>query len=142
MNARTLRKRGFTLIETVLVLAIGLGLIVGGIVFFGQAQDASDLNERTRNVVGISTEVRAQYRTAGSFPSGNITNAVKDSSSIPESQFRGVTLTGSGLQSFLLEMTGLKEKVCRRMAASDMGPGGVTNASRCSSGVLAVTYTR
>ena len=140
-----LAKRGFTLIETVLVLAIGLGLIVGGIVFFQQAQASSDLTDKTRSAVGISSEVRSQYRTAANFGAADadIKEDVMTSSSIPEAQFNNVAIAvGADPQEFVLTFSALNEKVCNRMASSDLGPNSASDDADCANGNLAVTYSR
>ena len=140
------RKRGFTLIETVLVLAVGLGLIVGGLVFFQQAQASSDLTEKTRVAVGVSSEVRAQFRTAadyndGGSPGDSILGAVKRATALPESTFNSLDILGND-QEFDLVFTNLNENVCNRMATGDMGPNSTSDNTACASGTLTVTYSR
>ena len=139
----SMRKRGFTLIETVLVLAVGLGLIVGGIIFFQQAQASSDLTDKTRTAVGVSSEVRAQYRTASTFGASgtDITADVQAASSLQDASFNALTITAED-QEFTLTFDNLNEKVCERMAQSDLGPNSTSDNADCAAGTLVVTYSR
>ena len=139
--AHRLRKRGFTLMETVLVIAVGLGLLIGGIIFYQQAQASSDQTDKTRAAVALSSEVRAQYRTAANFGTGALTTAVQAASSLPTSMFNNTVITGAG-NNFTIAFSGLPPKVCTRMAANpaDLGSGPPTAA--CAAGVLTVTYPR
>ena len=57
------RRRAVTLIEAVLFIAIALGLIIGGLVFFQQAQTASRTQETVRLVNTVITGARAIART-------------------------------------------------------------------------------
>jgi hypothetical protein len=60
-----LRQRAVTLIEAVLFIAIALGLIVGGLVFFEQASIARQTTEFSRLVNAVATEsmilIRREY---------------------------------------------------------------------------------
>jgi hypothetical protein len=59
---RGLRHRAVTLIEAVLFIAIALGLIVGGLVFFRQASTARQTQETVRMAQAIVSEVRALFK--------------------------------------------------------------------------------
>ncbi|WP_294928391.1 type II secretion system protein [uncultured Paracoccus sp.] len=49
------RVRGFTLIEVVLVIAVGLGMVVGGLVFYQKAYDRAELTSR----ITIAAQIQA-----------------------------------------------------------------------------------
>ncbi|WP_411840060.1 type II secretion system protein [Paracoccus sp. ME4] len=153
-NMKSLRKRGFTLVEITLVLIIGLGLIVGGLVYFSQAQNGSDVTDRTRAIVSISSEVRSQYRMSADFD--DVTTAAEEDSSggaaatlaesvfavrsgLPASTFNDVGLTG-GDQAFTVTMANLTDSVCERLAVADLGPK--KQSAGCTAGVLTVVYNR
>jgi type II secretory pathway pseudopilin PulG len=57
------RRRGVTLIEAVLYIAIALALIVGGLVFFQQASTAQKASEGVRLASSMVAEARAMYQT-------------------------------------------------------------------------------
>jgi hypothetical protein len=56
-----LARRGVTLIEAVLFIAVALGLIVGGLVFYQQASLAARVNEQTRLFSSMYAEVNALF---------------------------------------------------------------------------------
>ncbi|MCZ8152210.1 MAG: type 4 pilus major pilin [Rhodobacteraceae bacterium] len=55
-------RRGVTLIEAVLFIAVALGLIVGGLVFYQQASLAARTQEAVRQFSAIVNEARALYK--------------------------------------------------------------------------------
>jgi hypothetical protein len=59
MRLRRHPRRAVTLIEAVLFIAIALGLIIGGLVFFQQASTAQRTTETIRLITGLVSEVRA-----------------------------------------------------------------------------------
>ena len=63
----TKRERGFAMTEVILAIVIGVGLIVGGIVAFGNAQLSSNFSDASRALVSVSSETRAYNRTAADF---------------------------------------------------------------------------
>jgi prepilin-type N-terminal cleavage/methylation domain-containing protein len=151
-DLREKRQSGFTLIEIVLVLAVGLGLIVGGVVFFQQAQVGSEVTDKTRSAVAISSEVRAQYRTQTTFGADGtaITTAVFNAASFPASVTNNVAIEAEGAtgQQFILTFSNLSEDACTRMgAASNIDNLGAnvesTDVTACATtGTLAITYNR
>jgi hypothetical protein len=59
MRPRRHPRRAVTLIEAVLFIAIALGLIIGGLVFYQQASTAQRTTETIRLITGLVSEVRA-----------------------------------------------------------------------------------
>ena len=57
-------RRGVTLIEAVLFISVALSLIVGGLVFYRQATQASQTARTVRLVTALVNETRALARTA------------------------------------------------------------------------------
>ena len=55
-------RRGVTLIEAVLYIAVALGLIVGGLVFYQQASRAAQWQDVRRGIEAVNSEVRALYQ--------------------------------------------------------------------------------
>ncbi len=138
------RRRGVTLIESVLFVSIGLGLIVGGIVFFQQANDASRTNDVVRNISNISNEVRAFYRTqpdftglnndvivaAGVVPKTLTVTAVDAGADTIANEFAGTyaIAPGSDTQTFVLTTTNVPQAVCTRIATKDASGNGPVGA--------------
>ena len=150
-NTMTLRQRGYDLLQISLGIAIVLGLMVGGLMLFNQVQTSSELSEKTRTAVSVSSEVRAQYRTEVDFSdlTTDAADPIADStfatrSGMPDAMFANLTIApGSDAQEFVLNFANLNETVCERMAIADLGPNSdpvctVTDGV----GALAVTYSR
>jgi len=132
------RKRGISLIEAVLYLVIALAVIVGGIVFFQQAQLSNQVTDTARAGVGISSQVRGLYQSQRSFGEASLTSAVVASGSVP-SNFQGgndavtgdptivhpfggdVTVNGNG-DGFAMTFVDMSEAACLRLAT--VGEGG------------------
>lgn len=129
------RERGISLIEGVLYLVIALSVIVGGVVFFQQAQLSSSVTDTARAGAGISSETRALYQNQRSFGTGDITEALLAAGAVPSNFQNGtgdaithpfggsVTVTGD-TEGFSLEMTDVTEAACLRLGSvSDTGQG-------------------
>jgi hypothetical protein len=67
LNMPKTRRRGVTLTEAVLFIAIALGLIVAGLVFFQQASLASRMSTQTRLLSALVSETRAIYQLESNF---------------------------------------------------------------------------
>jgi len=125
------RKRGISLIEAVLYLVIALAVIVGGIVFFQQAQLSNQVTDTARAGVGISSQVRGLYQSQRSFGEAELTGAVLASGSVPSNfqsdtgivhPFGGdVTINGNG-GGFAMTFVDMSEAACLRLAT--VGEGG------------------
>ncbi|MFG6573614.1 type 4 pilus major pilin [Sulfitobacter sp. 1A13353] len=125
------RKRGISLIEAVLYLVIALAVIVGGIVFFQQAQLSNQVTDTARAGVGISSQVRGLYQSQRSFGEAELTGAVLASGSVPSNfqsdtgivhPFGGdVTVNGNG-GGFAMTFVDMSEAACLRLAT--VGEGG------------------
>lgn len=159
------RKRGVvTLTETILTVAIGLGLFIGGLQIFRAAQASTDFVDRSRAAITLSAEIREQGRTLVSFDDlpgdtaqpvpeaaagspGIKTYGVYKASSLVSPLFNNVELHTSG-QLFYVYLYNLNEIVCRKLLDGDVGPNGtaaegdVYGSGSCASGDLTITYTR
>lgn len=129
------RKRGISLIEGVLYLVIALAVIVGGIVFFQQAQLSNQVTDTARAGVAMSSQTRGLYQSQRSFGAGDITAALLKSGAVP-SNFQGndgsndvivhpfggnITIAGANTQ-FTMTLTNMSEAACTRLAT--VGEGG------------------
>ncbi|MFG6083446.1 prepilin-type N-terminal cleavage/methylation domain-containing protein [Paracoccus litorisediminis] len=140
-RAGNFRKRGFTLIEIVLVLAVGLGLIVGGIIFYKQASAASEVNDKTRAIVSAVSEVRAQTRTqADTYVIADAT--VKAAASMDPTLLSSLTFGGNPLAA-TVAVTTSDPKICARLALGDFGANITTKAcGGTPATTLTVTFGR
>lgn len=139
------RKRGISLIEAVLYLVIALAVIVGGIVFFQQAQLSNQVTDTARAGVGISSQVRGLYQSQRSFGEDELTSAVLASGSVPSNfqsdtgivhPFGGdVTVNGND-GGFAMTFTDMSEAACLRLAT--VGEGG---EGPLGTGIEGMTFT-
>lgn len=148
------RKRGVTLIEAVLFISISLGLIVGGIVFFQQANTSSRTNDVVRNISGLASQIRSLYRSqpnflgltnetvanAGFLPatltfnSGNISNEFGVADGYTFSQ-------GASTDTFYIILKDVPSSVCSRIGGYDAAGQGVVGIGIVSVAVQAGAAT-
>jgi stage V sporulation protein SpoVS len=81
------RRRGVTLIEAVLYIAVSLALIVGGLVFYQQASMASRVNRLAGTMTSLISEARAlAVQTSGlGFVPGTLETVLITQGSVPAS---------------------------------------------------------
>lgn len=142
------RQRGVTLIEAVLFIVISLGLIVGGIIFFQQANLASRVNDTLRVVTGIQSETRALFASQASFGADVPLNGLLVQSGAVPTSILGAGATdlvnawGGAIEVegdgnvFTVTLADIPVAACARIASVDAngtGPAGV--------GITAVSIT-
>ena len=133
------RQRGISLIEGVLYLVIALAVIVGGIVFFQQAQLSNQVTDTARAAVGISSQTRGLYQNQRAFNDAgtpnNLTATLIASGSVPSNfldsdgdsivhPFGNVMQVFGSRQDFVLQFTDLSEEACLRLATAGQGGTG------------------
>ncbi len=122
------RQSGFTLIEAVLVLALGLSVLVGGIIFFSQAQDTSRFRDMGLLLTTITTRMSQVTRLEGYVVVNNNKAIMLDM--VPPSFVDGSkirTPVGGDLylgsespwSSFFITMRGVPPSYCKRVASRD-----------------------
>ncbi|MCW3784298.1 hypothetical protein [Defluviimonas salinarum] len=84
------RNRGFALVELVCALAVGLGVIAGGLVFYGEMQENSTSNHIMRSMTFVQSTVSSR------LPDIERQSTVKVSSTIGIDALPGFTDTGDG----------------------------------------------
>jgi Tfp pilus assembly protein PilV len=133
------RKRGISLIEAVLYLVIALAVIVGGIVFFQQAQLSNQVTDTARASVGISSQTRALYQNQRTFGASgdDLSAALLKSGAVPNTFIGGtavlpvishpfggdITVSAEDTQ-FVMTFAGMSAAACTRLATvSSTGDG-------------------
>ena len=127
-------RRAISLIEGVLYLVIGLAVIVGGIVFFQQAQLSTQITDSARALMNISSQTRGLYRNQRDFGTEELTAALVASGAVPSNAVDadgGIRLpTGSEIRvfgkgaDFAVVIPDISLEVCQRLLpVSDSGEG-------------------
>ncbi len=63
MNLLKGKKSGITLIEALIVIALGIGLIAAGLVLFSSGQNTNKVKEETSNIGQIYTKISSIYQS-------------------------------------------------------------------------------
>jgi hypothetical protein len=157
-------RRGISLIEGVLYLVLALSVIVGGIVFFQQAQLSNNVTNTSRTMTGISSQVRGIYLStqnygpdgtdltetvlaAGGVPSNFIDNngtagdSTDDRISHPfEGNIEVYSEDGGsgavGSRYFVIEMENLGEAECIRLSTLSPAGDGPLGTNMVALGIL------
>ena len=153
------RRRGVTLVEAVLFVAVALGLIVGGLIFYAQALSAGRIETATRVLSALVQEARVLHRSHGfdtplplsaaAFdPAGDLTGVLVASGAIPISQVgpagvqhpwggpvrvHGVRLDGT-LPAVAIEARDLPPFACTRLLAANASDADAARDTRGLSG--------
>lgn len=77
MNLLKGKKSGITLIEALIVIALGIGLIAAGLVLFSSGQNTNKVKEETSNIGQIYTKLSSIYQSDSIPTSGLQADAVK-----------------------------------------------------------------
>lgn len=63
MNLLKGKKSGITLIEALIVIALGIGLIAAGLVLFSSGQNTSKVKDESSNIAQIYTKISSIYQS-------------------------------------------------------------------------------
>lgn len=148
------RLRGFTMIETVLVLAVGMGVLIGGVLFYMQLEGSAQKNDKLNHINAVAAEMKTLGRSLVSYddiqdPTSNPPVAqgknVKDAaivrlSGLHEATFANIDVESDG-DGFYLHLFDLNDGTCRQLRITDFGPGVlVASATDCANGLLSIYY--
>jgi hypothetical protein len=125
-SRRSIRHRGVSLIESVLYLVIALAVVLGGIVFFSEAQLSNRVMGASRAGIAISSEVRGLFMQQKSFGANDLSTAMVSSGAVPgnyknresgvvEHPFNGLLRVQGNLEGFALVFEDLPIEACMRM---------------------------
>jgi len=132
------RRKGLTLIETAMVLAIAAVFIAGVMLFFQNASISAKTNEATSQLAAIQQAVRTVYAGQASYQtdSGTIVQGLVATRSIPQKMvtsdqqslrnaFNGPILIEptAGGANFDVVFNGLPSDACAKMLTMDFGRG-------------------
>ncbi len=148
-SPRTVRRRGVTLIEAVLYIAISLALIVGGLVFYQQASVRSRTAAVVRIYSALIAEARIVRAEANSLNDSSFEDVINARGSIPPENWDatrpegqrlrlpfpnmyasiGVDLSpGFGTQ-IILQQHNMPVSLCSRLFAATLGSTNYANGA-------------
>jgi len=136
------RRRGFSLLEMVLWIAIGFGLITLGISAYGNASRRAKEAELTRRANIISAAIFANYSKRGDYR-GITLDDVKKITMLPEEAFTDVTLPTVTPRRFVLRFAGIDAKTCYSFSLKPVQLGAYVQWASCLSGdsnALSIAY--
>jgi len=120
-------RRGVTLIEAILFISIALGLIVGGIVFYNQANTASTTNDAARNINAMASEIRSLYNDRADFDGLDAQTLIR-AGAIPANLVNGTTINNefaggsytvgedpANANQFFIQSNAIPDSVCSRL---------------------------
>ena len=134
-------RRGVTLIEAILFISIALGLIVGGIVFYNQANTASTTNEAARTINAMASEIRALYSSSAAFTNLDAQTLIR-AGGVPSNLVNGTTINNEfpggtytmgvdpdNNNRFFIQSNAIPDSVCARLGVfnttTDQGVVGI-----------------
>lgn len=141
---RNMRSLGFTMLEIVLVLIIGLGLVVSGLSYYRTSQTKTEAAEAIRSIGLTISEIDRIYGPRGPYnnitigvldPSGSVyLNGLGRSSDLPASFFKDqiVSVAHSGA-GYCMTLLNIPRSTCRMMHRHMDLPNGFTgHPARCT----------
>ena len=131
------RRRGFSLVEIAMVLAIGALVVAGVMMYFNNANVSAKTNEAMSQLSSIQETVRTLYQGQSDY-SGIDTATLASSQLVPNKYKKGtnalrspfgadITIaTGAGNNQFAVTYAKVPDLACQRMVTADLGTGVVS----------------
>lgn len=156
-------KRGITLMETVLALVIGLAVIGGALVYFGQSQDTKQAGEIKEELTAINGIVHQLYVGTTSYQ-GLSSQTLTNSGLLPSKYVNGdnivtpnrqtiqvfaTTPNGNGYTGYIVVIFNVSKSVCANLVTTEWaniinyqingsnigsGPGSANQTKLCNDG--------
>lgn len=129
------KNKGFTLVETLVVLVVGIIVIAAAAAGFSKAFGSNEVSTEARNITEIIANARAlkepsgypanlvtPLRAAGNFPSSYAINAT--TSAVSHTWGGAVTVAGEA-NRFYIDYAAVPEQACVKLAPKVAGSGAV-----------------
>lgn len=121
--------RGFSLLELLLVVAVGAVLILAGLGAYRLVTENNNTNQATRMLTTLKQQIQQAYQGQSSYGSGNIIDDLSALRALPsdlgtsgtgdsmtaKGQFGPVTITGA-TNNFTIGLTNVPKGACVRLA--------------------------
>ena len=124
------RKRGYTLMEILLALAVVGGVIAGAGVLFTQTQGSANLNTAKQQLTSLSASIRELYAGSSSYTglsgsdlitAGAVPATMVSGSNIVDAWGNTVTVASPGATTFSIAVTALDQEDCTKLSTSAFG---------------------
>ncbi len=125
MKKMKLNNKGFSLLELLLVVAVGAVLLLSGLAVYQNVTNNSKINDSTRLLNVLKQETQRLFQGEGTYPSGtDLTPILINADVVPSSNVRGtdithpfngnVTLEGAG-GTFTMTYAGMPKAACVKL---------------------------
>lgn len=115
------KQQGFSLLELLLVVAVGAILLLAGLAVYRNVTDNAKVTETIRLLNVTKQETQRLFQGEGSYPAQNLNAVLIDAKAFPTSALAGnqvrtpyngnVTVTGDG-RTFVIRMNAIPESSC------------------------------
>lgn len=90
-NSLKKRQKGLTMIETIFVMLLVLGIILYAVSKYNEGQAASNLNQEQSNIIGVIGKIKSKYNTAPDF-TGVTADILRNAEIFPDEMVSGTTV--------------------------------------------------
>lgn len=121
------KSRGFSLLELLLVVAVGAILLLAGLAVYRNVTDNSKVNESIRLLNVTKQETQKLFQGEGNYPAQSLNSVLTAARAFPTSALNGtqvrhpyngdVTVTGVG-RTFTIEFDAMPESACIKIGQS------------------------
>ena len=120
-------QKGFSLLELLLVVAVGAILLLAGLAVYRNVTDNSKVNEAMRLLNVTKQETQKLFQGEGNYPAQSLNAVLVDSNAFPTSALNGtqarhpyngdITVTGLG-RTFSIDFADVPEASCIKLGGS------------------------
>lgn len=143
---RTGRRRGVTMIEVLLAVAIGAAIVISIVGFYLSGSESTKVNTHAQQIQKIAADTRSLYASRGDYTgldnalaiqAGIVNNDMVAGTAIVNPWSGDVTLgTTASDRQFTLASDSMPEAACISLATSNMGSGALASLEINGSTVL------
>ncbi|PCI01891.1 MAG: hypothetical protein COB76_00280 [Alphaproteobacteria bacterium] len=121
------KQKGFSLLELLLVVAVGAVLLLAGLAVYRNVTDNSKVNESIRLLNVTKQETQKLFQGEGNYPAQGLNDVLVDSKAFPTSALNGdqprhpyngdITVTGTG-RTFTILFADVPEASCIKIGGT------------------------
>lgn len=125
------KSNGMTLIELMIALAIGAGVIVGAVSLSNSASSSANSNQLTTDLTALRTSTKGVYSGQGGYGVGSINSVLINGNKVPSTmsvsgttinhQLNGTVAITGATTNFTIAMTNIPTDVCVSVVTAATG---------------------